>query len=763
MFTIWLWLLRVTVIAVLAGVYLTTTGKASVPAGLPMPGLAGQIGSLGTLLALWLVSEVLGAGGSPPDDLEGRLEAAHAGRPYVPQLRVEPPERAEATAPAVKKEPIPDRIQFTDQVLKLSATGQHAALAKELPKPAVLDLLLEASPPPERLKLLVAVARALEAAGDLDGAFQRARQARDLNRNATSAREVLVRVSVARPGSPRLDEIYPLVKELKAEWREELAPVVLKALELGLTRPTISARLVDEVWRLLETFRRFDDVAEPFAEAVEAHVKRHPERADLLTLVARLRGGQGQTKKALAAAGAALALTSECPAVYRFLIEHHTTAGTLSELAGELMRKKAAGTVSSALDAALGQIDGALELQAAAAGRAGRKLAPLDLGMALRAGKDYPSAITALQEALRSATVDSAPFVRFLLATAFLRSGHPDPAVEHVDHLDPEDLLLEQRYELAADLEAAGRLGEARRLYASVAAGDRMFGDVELCLARLDQAAATADPKQRFEESLAAALSVRYKSPRLAGQGGMGLVYRASDANTGAAVAIKVLNPMIAGEAEHRRRFLREANTLAELSHPGVVRILDVSEKPVPYYAMEFLEGSTLAERLHKEGRIDTDDAVRIAARMADALGYCHGKGLIHRDVKPANVFLEARGRIVLIDFGLVHADKSTALTRTGALMGTPAYMAPEQVCGEPISFATDIYALGVTLYEMVTGALPFEGEDLIGQVLSKPPPPPHERQPGILESVERTILRCLQKDPAARFASCSELRDVLG
>ncbi|MBI2944171.1 MAG: protein kinase [Candidatus Wallbacteria bacterium] len=761
MFTIWMWVVRVVVVAVAAAAYLHGSGRLPLPAELPLPGpVAGIVAGL-TLAIAWIVTEAL-ARSTPPDDLEARLDAARDGRPYVPQLRVEPPKLAEVPASAPKKEPIPDRVQFLDKVSKLAATGQYATLAKELPKPAVLDLLIEASPPPERLKLLLAVGRALETAGDLDAAFLRAKQARALKGDASPARELLARISLSRQAPARLDDIFPIVKELKADWREEHAAIVLKALELGLTRPVLSVRLIGQVWELLDCYRKFDDVAEPFAERVAEHVRTRPERTDLLTLVVRLRAAQGQTKKVLVMAAEALDRTTECPALFRFLIEHHAAAGTVSELATDLLRRKAAGGESSALDAAIAQIDEALRVQSTAAQRSGRKLSALDEGMGMFARGELQGAISALQEALKTAKMEQSPFVRLLLARAFLRTGAPDPALEHVDRLDPGDLLLDQRYELAADLEAAGRPQEAKRLYASVAADDRMFRDVELCLVRLDRSAAQ-DPRQKFEESLAAALGVRYRAPRLVGQGGMGLVYRATDIDTGQAVAVKVLNPMVAGETEHRRRFMREASTLSELTHPGVVRILEVSEKPVPYYAMEYLEGTTLGDRLRKEGRLDESEALRIAARMADALGYCHDKGLIHRDVKPANVFLETRGRVVLIDFGLVHADTQTALTKTGALMGTPGYMAPEQVCGEPVTLVTDIYSLGVTLYEMVTGTLPFEGEDLIGQVLGKAPPAPRERQPGLSEPVEATILKCMEKDPARRFRDCAELRAALG
>ena len=205
------------------------------------------------------------------------------------------------------------------------------------------------------------------------------------------------------------------------------------------------------------------------------------------------------------------------------------------------------------------------------------------------------------------------------------------------------------------------------------------------------------------------ALAGRYRVDRELGQGGMATVYLAEDLKHGRRVAVKVLLPELAAAVGHDR-FLREITTTANLRHPHILPLYDSGEAGGSvYYVMPFAEGETLRDRLDREKQLPLEDALRIAAEVADALGYAHARGIVHRDVKPENVLLSGRSAVVT-DFGIAKAAERPSQTLSGALVGTPAYMSPEQCRGGEISWAADQYALGAVAYEMVTGAPLFDG-----------------------------------------------------
>ena len=211
------------------------------------------------------------------------------------------------------------------------------------------------------------------------------------------------------------------------------------------------------------------------------------------------------------------------------------------------------------------------------------------------------------------------------------------------------------------------------------------------------------------------ALTAQYEIDREIGRGGMGIVYRARDRRLKRIVAIKVLPPELAFRGEIRQRFLREAETAAQLSHPNIVPIYSVDEKDgLVYFVMACVEGPTLAKRLHDEGRVPVGDARRILCEVADALAYAHARGVVHRDIKPDNILLDKDdGRAMVTDFGIARAIQEGAdsrLTATGVAIGTPAYMSPEQAAGDrEIDGRSDLYALGVVGYQMLAGRLPFQ------------------------------------------------------
>ena len=260
-----------------------------------------------------------------------------------------------------------------------------------------------------------------------------------------------------------------------------------------------------------------------------------------------------------------------------------------------------------------------------------------------------------------------------------------------------------------------------------------------------------------------------YRIVKKLGQGGMGLVYQAEDPQLRRSVALKVMRPEIAANEQARRRFLHEAQAAAKLKHDHIVTIYQVSEdRGVPFLAMEFLQGKSLEDWLRPDRRATVPEALAIGKQIAKGLAAAHAAGLIHRDIKPANIWLEApRGRVKILDFGLARhmAGELTHLTQDGAVLGTPAFMAPEQGRGEQVDPRCDLFSLGCVLYRMVTGRLPFQGHTafaVLAAVASETPPPVRELNPNVPPRLAELIARLLAKDSKDRPASAQEVWDEL-
>ena len=257
---------------------------------------------------------------------------------------------------------------------------------------------------------------------------------------------------------------------------------------------------------------------------------------------------------------------------------------------------------------------------------------------------------------------------------------------------------------------------------------------------------------------LQAALAGEYSLQRELGRGGMGIVYLARDVQLDRDVAIKVLPSHLARSAASRERFLREARTAAGLSHPHIVPIHRVGEAGgFVFFVMSYVEGETLGERLRTKGPLPPADAARVLREVAWALAYAHGRGIVHRDVKPDNILLEAgTGRAMVTDFGIAHRDDVAAPdTDPGKIMGTANFMSPEQAAGEAIDGRSDLYALGVVGYLAVSGRLPFEASNvpaLLIRQATEPAPGVLRAAPGLPPALATAIDRCLARDPAHRF-----------
>jgi serine/threonine-protein kinase len=262
---------------------------------------------------------------------------------------------------------------------------------------------------------------------------------------------------------------------------------------------------------------------------------------------------------------------------------------------------------------------------------------------------------------------------------------------------------------------------------------------------------------------------MRYRILGQLGQGGMGTVYRAEHVALRRPVALKVLDAEFQG-TDMERRFEREARTAARLDHPGCVRVLDhgrTVDKQL-YLAMELLDGVTLATWMQQAGTLASPDAVRATCELLEALGYAHEQGVLHRDVKPENVMFAKRAgktTVVLIDFGLARLCDDAGITQRGACMGSPSYVAPERLLGESADERSDIYSVGVMLYEMLSGRRPFgngEAMDIALRQIEVTPPHILELRPDLPPALALVVTRALEKDPARRFASAHEMRAAL-
>lgn len=268
----------------------------------------------------------------------------------------------------------------------------------------------------------------------------------------------------------------------------------------------------------------------------------------------------------------------------------------------------------------------------------------------------------------------------------------------------------------------------------------------------------------------------RFKIVSVIARGGMGKVYRAEQAPLGRICALKVLSPKYEGDhdPEFHRRFFLEASTAAKLSHPNTVTVFDYghSDDDIYYIAMEYIEGKTLHRVLREEGPFHEARAAHIARQICRSLREAHALGVVHRDLKPGNVLLvdheDEHDHVKVLDFGLVKDTQSGEdLTQQGLFMGSPKYMAPEQIAGCDVSARTDIYALGVMMYEMLAGQVPFDKGASVGTLMSHvhdpvPPMQAHNPQLSISQTMEGIVYRCLEKDPAQRFSSMNELVTAL-
>ncbi|HWE64772.1 MAG TPA: protein kinase, partial [Chloroflexota bacterium] len=266
-------------------------------------------------------------------------------------------------------------------------------------------------------------------------------------------------------------------------------------------------------------------------------------------------------------------------------------------------------------------------------------------------------------------------------------------------------------------------------------------------------------------------INSRYRLLRVLGEGGMARVYEAEDLRLGRRVAVKVLLPQFTNDPEFLRRFEQEARLAASLSHPNVVGVFDVGQEgQLHYIVMELVDGQTLKDAITTTRPFPVAEALRIAIEVCAALSAAHARGMVHRDIKPQNILLTADGQVKVADFGIARRGANTALTQTGTVLGSVHYLSPEQARGQEAGPRSDLYSLGVTLFEMLTGRLPFNAENPIAiamQHVQNAPPLPRQFNRAIPPALEALILRLMAKNPNDRFADAASviaaLRGVMG
>lgn len=350
--------------------------------------------------------------------------------------------------------------------------------------------------------------------------------------------------------------------------------------------------------------------------------------------------------------------------------------------------------------------------------------------------------------------------------------GDYEDAFHTLRRCQPGEEVMDLVYRCGTALARKRQYEQAKEVFGWLQARRPGYRDVKSHLQSLQPSGRQADPGQTVviaEGELARPLIGRYEVVRELGRGATGVVYLGRDPKIGREVAIKTLafSQFDPDELEtFKTRFAREAEAAGRLSHPNIVTVYDVGEEAdLAFIAMDYAAGRTLAAFTGQRGLLPVGEALSVIAEVADALDYAHDQGIVHRDIKPANIIYDAeQNRVKVTDFGIARVMDSSR-TRTGSIVGTPSYMAPEQLTGDTVDGRSDIFSLGVTLYQMVTGDVPFRGENLAGiayQITSAKPKGVRTIRPELPAAVARIVNRALQKSPEKRYQSAGEMAEAL-
>ncbi len=378
------------------------------------------------------------------------------------------------------------------------------------------------------------------------------------------------------------------------------------------------------------------------------------------------------------------------------------------------------------------------------------------------------------------ALTDNVREARLRLAKLILQQGHTDDALEALNHCPDCEGALELRYDIAIQQERKRQYEKAVNTYRSIQERQKNFRDTAARLGALQKLAPDGSMVQAGsfdntrtllmpEPSVSRPTLGRYEIEREIGRGAMGVVYLGKDPKIARTVAIKTLSYQAFDDGllqDLKERFFREAEAAGRLNHPAIVTVYDVGEEAdLAYIAMDYAKGRPLSE-FGKPGRLlPLPRVLDIVARVAEALAYAHSQKIVHRDIKPGNIiFNPDTGDIKITDFGIAKISDDSR-TRTGAVMGSPLYMSPEQLKGQKVTGASDIYSLGVTLYKLVSGETPYQGDTLANltyQILNKRPRSVREFNAELPNGVVRLINKAIQREPDKRFASAATMAEAV-
>jgi tetratricopeptide (TPR) repeat protein len=373
--------------------------------------------------------------------------------------------------------------------------------------------------------------------------------------------------------------------------------------------------------------------------------------------------------------------------------------------------------------------------------------------------RDEKSAISFFQRVAKSES-QYQPEALFRVGMSFLLKGLVDLAEENFKKIReaniPDDKKMEWLYQIGAAYEEKGISDKARNAYSQILSYDIQYKDVSQ---RMDKLPSTASEGKKDKEK--ARLEDRYEDIKKIGMGGMGAIYKAKDKILGRTVALKVIKDDFRSDTEAIQRFIREAQSASALHHTGIITIFDISVGEPMFIAMEFVDGVNLRDKL-KNNAMPIKDFLKIAIDVCDALEAAHSKGVVHRDIKPENIMLTNDGNIKIADFGLASISTASRMTQAGQALGTPLYMPPEQIKGKPTDNRSDIYSLGITFYEMLTGRVPFPDGEIGYRHIHEAPESPSLINPSIPESLEKVIMKCIEKTPENRYQNIKEIKEEL-
>lgn len=396
-------------------------------------------------------------------------------------------------------------------------------------------------------------------------------------------------------------------------------------------------------------------------------------------------------------------------------------------------------------------------------------------GFALVHMRDWPNAIRCLQKV----TEDHPRFglSRALLGRAFYQSKDYEHCIATLEnYLTGEKVTnenIDYYWMLALAYEQVGKLSESKDVLLKIRSVNMEYRDISRRLSNIDSRISMG-PQTMTSAGIGSnahtqqggavmsmvenSLGDRFHLERELGRGGMGVVYKAVDKSLDRPVALKFLGSLVDGNEEYKVRFVREARAAAKVQHPNVVAIYDIgSDEGKAYIAMEYVEGPNLHKYLTSKGKLDVREAINIIVQTASALEAVHESGIIHRDIKPDNILIAKGGLVKLMDFGLARGD-GARLTASRVVMGTPCYMSPEQAKGENTDHRTDIYALGLVLYECLTGRTVFSDGDILRRQVTEMPPLPSSLVHTIPQELDQVIMKCIAKKADERYQSVTEL-----